>query len=198
MRHLYSTNFIKAAVCMLALLFINLTVLAQSGSIQGRVTTSDGQPAGFVNIYLKEISKGTASEENGNFHLKNVKAGSYTLISSLVGLQTLEKTVVVEAGKVTNLDFSLHESGKQLSEVQITTKRSLNERQLSIGNMAARPIDLPQSMTIVRNEVITEKHATKLSYVIKNVTAVSMGIYREITAETLFDRGYNFDVNNYM
>jgi iron complex outermembrane receptor protein len=198
MNNLYQTNFSRTIVCMLAMIFINLSAQAQSGSIQGRVTTSDGQAAGFVNIYLKEISKGTTSEENGNFQLKNVKAGSYTLISSLVGLQTQEKTVSVEAGKVTNIDLALQESGKQLSEVQITAKRSLNERPVTIGKIAIRPMDLPQSMTVVGNEVITEQQATKLSDVIKNVNGVSLGTSRGTTAETFFARGYNLGANNIM
>jgi iron complex outermembrane receptor protein len=198
MPHFYSTNFIKTAACLLVLLLLNLAALAQTGSIQGRVTTSDGHAAGFVNIYLKEISKGTASEENGTYLLKNVKAGTYTISSSLVGLQTQEKTVAVEAGKVTNLDFALQESGKQLSEVQITAKRSLNERPLSIGKMAIRPMDLPQSMTVVGSEVIAEQQATKLSDVIKNVNGVSLGTSRGTTSETFFARGYNLGANNIM
>ncbi|MBK0403388.1 TonB-dependent receptor [Adhaeribacter sp. BT258] len=188
----------KYGLVLLLCFCLQLAAFAQNGSIEGRITTSEGEPAGFVNVYLKEAGKGTASSENGNYTLKNVKPGNYTLITSLIGLQTQEKTVAVEPGKVTNLDFTLSESSQKLSEVQVIARRTQNDRPVAVGKMAVRPMDMPQSMAVVGTEVITEQQASKLSDVIKNVNGVALGTTRGTTSETFFARGYNLGANNIM
>ncbi|MFC5271171.1 TonB-dependent siderophore receptor [Adhaeribacter terreus] len=200
MLHFYPSNrlFPFAASLLVCLFLFSVSAFAQTGSIQGRIATSEGEPAGFVNIYLKEAGKGTASAENGTYTIKNVKPGNYTLITSLVGLQTQEKTVAVEAGKVTELDFTLSENSQKLSEVQIIARRSQNDRPVSVGKMAVRPMDMPQSMAVIGTEVITEQQASKLSDVIKNVNGVALGTSRGTTSETFFARGYNLGANNIM
>ncbi|KAA9324997.1 TonB-dependent receptor [Adhaeribacter soli] len=197
-------NFTSAKSCLrvcsglVILLCFSISAFAQTGTIQGRISTNEGQPAGYVNVYLKEIKKGTATVEDGTYTLKNVKPGAYTIIASFIGLQPLEKTIAVEAGKVTSLDLVLSENSEKLSEVQVTARRSQNERPVSVGKIAIRPMDLPQSISVVGSEVIAQQQASKLSDVIKNVNGVALGTTRGSTSETFFARGYNLGANNIM
>ena len=59
-------------------------------------------------------------------------------------------------------------------------------------------MDLPQSVTVVGQQVIADQQASKLSDVVKNVNGVSLGTTRGATAETFFARGYNLGANNIM
>jgi hypothetical protein len=67
-----------------------LAAHAQTAALKGRIRTRDGQPAAYVNVALKETAKGTTTNEKGDYWLKNVPAGSYTVVTSSVGLRTQE------------------------------------------------------------------------------------------------------------
>ena len=168
------------------------------GSITGTVNTSDGQPAAYVNIFIKELNVGIASNENGTFYLKNIKEGTYTITAAFVGLQKQLKEVIVIKGETTKVDFILTENAQRLQEVIVRAHRTPNEIPVSVGKTGIKPLDLPQSISIVGNELITNQQASRLSDVIKNVNGVSMADTRGSTSETFFARGYNLGANSIM
>jgi iron complex outermembrane receptor protein len=73
-------------------------VHAQTGTIKGIVKTSDGQPE-FVNIGLKNTSKGAVANRNGKYELSDIKPGSYILVATYVGLQSQERSLAVKSNK---------------------------------------------------------------------------------------------------
>ncbi|QMU27720.1 TonB-dependent receptor [Adhaeribacter radiodurans] len=169
-----------------------------NGSIKGSITSTDGNPVGFVNVYIKGTNKGAITTEDGKFYIKNIKEGSYTLIASFMGLQAQEITVSVTNNESSLADFTLPKNSQQLNEVMVTATRSKNKTPVTIGKIAISPLDLPQSVTIVNSQVIADQQASKLSDVIRNVNGVSLGTTRGTTSETFFARGYNLGANNIM
>ena len=97
---------IKLYTLLFSLLILITTVnaegpLEKSGSIRGHVQTSDGKPADFVNVGLENTNKGTVTDQNGNYIIKGVKPGTYTIKVSFIGLQTEEKQITIGEGKPT-------------------------------------------------------------------------------------------------
>ncbi len=189
MKHLYF---------ILALIFINLTVLAQNGVIKGKISSADGQPAAFVTIGLKDTKKGTLTDEAGLFILKNVKPGSYTLVISYTGAKTLHQDVTIGADEVTAVNIALEATASQLNEVVVdgTKTRTINKRPVSIGKLPVPVMDLPQSVAIIGHEVLEDQQAQRLSDVVKNINGVYMASTRAGTQETFNARGYGFSSTN--
>src|SRR5262245_16978415 len=79
------------------------------GSIAGNVSTTDHKPAAYVSVLLKGTNKYSITDENGNFTLKNVKEGLYTLQISMVGLRAVEKSVDIKKDQETNITIALEE-----------------------------------------------------------------------------------------
>ncbi|HYO21241.1 MAG TPA: TonB-dependent receptor, partial [Flavisolibacter sp.] len=169
---------------------------AESGIVQGRITTTDNQPAAFVTVSLKEINRFTSTDESGFFLIKNIKPGNYTLQVSMVGLQPQEKTLAVKVKETTAVELSLLENQKQLEEVVITSRKTLNQKPVSIGKIAVDPMDLPQSLSIVGQGLIREQQAQRLSDVIRNVNGVYVTTTRGNVQESFGARGYGFGNNN--
>ncbi len=169
---------------------------AETGGIQGKITTTDNQPAAFVTVSLKEINRFTATDEKGMFFLRNIKAGNYTLQVSMTGLHPQEKQVVVKAKDITSVDFSLVENQKQLEEVIITSRKTLNKTPVSIGKIAIDPMDLPQSIATVGQGVIREQQSQRLGDVIKNVNGIYVTTTRGSVQESFGGRGYSFGNSN--
>jgi len=75
-------------------------VLAQTGLITGKVLdSSTGDPIPFANVFLSNATKGTRSNEKGEFILSTIKAGQYDLIVSFVGYKKISRHTIVNDDK---------------------------------------------------------------------------------------------------
>ncbi|MUP44602.1 TonB-dependent receptor [Gramella sp. BOM4] len=116
----------KKFLSLTFLLFFSSLLMAQetTGSIAGQLSDREmnGEPLPFANVLIKGTSKGTTSDYDGLYMLKGIEPGTYTVVFSFVGYETLEiPDVVVEAGKVTEINTELGSSAASLDEVLITT-----------------------------------------------------------------------------
>ena len=96
---------------------------AQTGSIVGKLTDKDfnNEPLPFANILVKGTIKGTTSDTDGLYELSNLDPGSYTVVFSFVGYETVEIETEVVAGKVTTINVPMGASAAALDEVVIKT-----------------------------------------------------------------------------
>ncbi|MFD0749956.1 TonB-dependent siderophore receptor [Mucilaginibacter calamicampi] len=191
----------KLYTILLSLLFISVIAVAgdddieKNGSIKGHVQTSDGHPAAFVSVGITGSNKGTTTDDNGNYKLTGVKAGTYTLRVSFVGMQTQQQQVTVKSGKESVVNFSLSENASQLNEVVIAGSNRLN-KPVSVGKSGIKPMDMPQAIQVIDSTIITDQQANRLADVIKNVNGIVMGENRGSTGDTFFARGYSLGGNN--
>ncbi|CAA9291507.1 MAG: Ferrichrome-iron receptor [uncultured Cytophagales bacterium] len=169
---------------------------AQTAAIRGRIRTSDGQPAAYVNVALKQTARGTTTDEGGHYGLTHLAEGAYTVVTSAVGLQTQEKAVTVTAGQLLTLDFVLAETAQQLSEVVVTAHRSPNEAPVSIGKIAIRPLDLPQSVIVIDRQLMDQQQVLRVSDVLHNTSGVYVMGTTGGTQEEIAGRGFAFGSNN--
>jgi iron complex outermembrane receptor protein len=185
-------------ILLLILLIVSTggVLFAQNGVVKGTITTADGQPAAFVNVILKESTKGGLTDEDGRFAVRNVKEGDYTLIISHMGLKAQEKRIHVSGNKTLELTFTLEETFSQLSEVVVDGKRSQNRKPVTIGKLPIPAMDLPQSVAVIGEEVIRDQQAQRLSDVVKNINGVYLTSTRASTQEAFSARGYGFSSFN--
>lgn len=161
-----------------------------SGIISGQIKTTDGQPAASVTVHMKENNRAAITDEQGNFIIKNLKDGFYTLEITMVGLQAQQKTVQVKDGETSFVSIVLTEDSKQLAEVVIESR----QKKLSIGKINIPDRDFPQSTGVVNSKIINDQQAIRLGDVVKNVPGVSLVQTRYGVNETYGARGYTIGV----
>ncbi|MDZ7763812.1 MAG: carboxypeptidase-like regulatory domain-containing protein [Melioribacteraceae bacterium] len=71
----------------------------RTGGIKGTVKTITGEPLISANILIVENNFGCATNENGNYVLKNLKPGTYTLSVTYIGYETQTQKVDVYSGR---------------------------------------------------------------------------------------------------
>lgn len=169
---------------------------APAGSIRGRIHTSDGKPASYVNITLKGTNKGTLSAEDGSYILRHLPAGPHTVVATFVGLQPQEQVITVADGHVTEVYFVLTETARQLGEVQVRAFKSDNQKPITLGKVAIRPMDLPQAVAVVEREVLERQQALRLSDVLMNTNGVYVMGTSGGSQEELAGRGFAFNSSN--
>jgi len=167
-----------------------------AGVISGTVKTTDGTPATFVTVLLKEPNLSTYTDEQGTFRFSNLKEGFYTLEISMSGLKPQQRTVQLKKNETTTVRIALQEDAKQLSEVVVSASRRLNNKPVSAGKIDVNPMDLPQSLTVVGQGLIREQQAQRLGDVLKNVNGIYVTTTRGAVQESFGGRGYSFGSTN--
>ena len=129
-----------------SLLVLTTAILSaqKKGSIVGTLTDKamNNEPLPFANVVLKGTTKGTTSDFYGLYEIPNLEPGTYTVVYSFLGYETVEiPDVNVEAGKVTSIDVPMVATGVALEGVTVTTvARKDSETALLIDQKKATEI----------------------------------------------------------
>jgi hypothetical protein len=102
---------------LLLLMCLSTWVMAQTGTLSGRITDETNQSLPGATVLLKGTSLSAAADANGYFKLNSVPAGSHVLVISFIGYQPMEQTVIVNGATTVNLQ--LKSSSVQLNQVAV-------------------------------------------------------------------------------
>ena len=101
-------------------------VQQKDGSIKGKIIYADSkEPVAGANVMLMGTQLGAATDAEGNYELRKIPAGEYTIEISCVGCQQVNDKVNILEGKTLELNYELKEASVNLSEVVVTTSTVL-------------------------------------------------------------------------
>lgn len=195
---------------LFVILFLStaISAVAQTGSIKGTISTSDGKPAEFVNVFIKGTNKGSITDAEGTFEIRKVATGNHVLVASFVGFDPMEKIIEVKNGEVTVVEFSLNESSDQLSEVVVRGEREGYKADLPSTSLRLQSslLETPQNIQVVTKDLLRDQQVISMSDgLIRNVSGVVRSehwgdLYANISARgsqvQAFRNGFNV-VNSY-
>ncbi|MEO6455256.1 MAG: TonB-dependent receptor [Ginsengibacter sp.] len=189
-------KYLLIKIFCLIICFTIVDVHAQQNIVIGKITTSDGKPAAFVNITFKEDKKTVMSREDGSFAISIGRECTCSIVVSFTGLKTQEKKVTIGNGEIAEINFQLEENSMQLNEIIVSTARGMNDRLSSIGKLPVPSRDLPQSIVVIDHAVLEKQQVLTMSEALQNVNGVyimgTTGGYQEEIAA----RGYAFNSSN--
>ena len=132
MKHKFFENHL-----LFIMIFISSTYFSQI-SISGKIIDQNGEPLIGATVFLKENGKGTSTNIDGLYEIKNIESGDYTIIYSAVGYKNLEESISLISDFVK--DVSLIEDIQLLDEAVV------------IGYGTARTKDLTGSAVAVSED----------------------------------------------
>ncbi|MFQ5604742.1 MAG: TonB-dependent receptor domain-containing protein [bacterium] len=150
------------------------------GTISGTVIDAKtGESLPGVNIIIKDTVMGTSTNLDGEFRLSGIRAGTYTVVASMIGFKKQTFQVKITPGVPVMLQFKLEESFVEMSPVVVTASRkskSLSETPNSVSVISALDIRKRNSVDI-RDAL---KYAPGVSFVgdrvnIRGTTGYSRG-----------------------
>ena len=109
----------RGAALLVAFLSLPSLLLAQRGSIRGRVTDAAGGPLARAMISAEGSGLSAESDQQGRYEIRDVSAGTYTVRARILGYVPGSARVTVGSGAVTQ-DFTLAEQAIALSPVDVT------------------------------------------------------------------------------
>ena len=116
--HLLKTHFMKSFFTLLSISFSSL-IFAQNTLI-GKVTNLNNEPLLGVEVFAPKLHKGTTTDIDGNYKLKDLPNGTITIVFGYVGFTSQSKSVVFTS-KQLELNIQLKESVFTMDEVIVST-----------------------------------------------------------------------------
>lgn len=114
----------KRILTMLLLAAVVQVSAQDTGSVAGKLSDKEmnNDPLPFANILIKGTTTGTTSDFDGLYEIADLEPGTYTVVFSFLGYETVEvPDVTVEAGKVSTINMAMAAGGVALEEVVVTT-----------------------------------------------------------------------------
>ena len=168
-----------------ALVFTSSLAVAQTGALKGVITDAmTGEYIPFANIVAEKNGNqigGTTTDFDGNYTIKPLEPGTYTIKATFVGYGTVEVTgVIVSANKITFQDVKLQQ-GIAIGEVKIIAykKPLLDQDNLSGETKTAEEIVALPTRSVA------------------SVAATAAGIYQQDEGDEVNMRGSRSDATTY-
>lgn len=131
------------------LLAFSMNTFAQSGNIRGFAYEKEtGEPAIFTNVYLKGTTLGTTTDVNGYFSISKVPAGSYTLMVTMFGYDTLATPVVVKENEIVTKKLLIKKSSIKIQTVEISAEKQEQKTDVQMSVNKITPKEIKQVPTI--------------------------------------------------
>ncbi|MFA7419965.1 MAG: TonB-dependent receptor [Melioribacteraceae bacterium] len=96
-----------------------------TGGIRGTIKDEKGEKLFGANILVKELGVGATSDVNGNFTIRKLKPGEYTLEISYMGYEKVIRRVKITAGILLEQNFTLKETAFLIGGIEVTGTRDL-------------------------------------------------------------------------
>lgn len=158
-------------------LLTGTTIWAQEkASIKGQVTLNNNESPDNISVIIKGTRLGTITDEQGNYKIKNIKPGTYTIKISGVGFNTIEKKTTVNEGEELTQNFTLITNSEELSEVVINggkTNHYARKENQQVSRLPLKNLENPQVYTTITGEVLKEQVVTNFDDALKNAPEIT-------------------------
>ncbi len=115
---------IPIAFLLLLLFLLPFNSYAQTAGIRGFVYEEEsGEPVIFTNVYLFRTSYGASTDVNGYFVINRIPPGSYELMVTYLGYDTLRMPITLKDGDLISKKLYLKKASYMLEGVSITAER---------------------------------------------------------------------------
>ncbi|WP_207421099.1 TonB-dependent receptor [Desertivirga brevis] len=155
----------------LALLNLSNLFAQKTAAISGTVKTPDNQPIEHVWVTLKGKSKNTVTDAAGKYRLSGLQPGTYAVRISSMELNAQEQQVIVQAGEIKELNFTVSLSEVQLKAVEINSRKtnSLNAKKSeTVARMPLQNLENPQVYVSIPKELLELQVVTNFNDALKN------------------------------
>lgn len=111
-------------IALCAMLFTGvLNAQNETGTITGKITDKENAPVPNVNVGIVGNGHGAASDQNGEFQIAGVPAGTYVLGVTAIGFAEGRMEITVSGGETTTANFNLAEASYEMPQVNILANR---------------------------------------------------------------------------
>lgn len=167
-----------------------IAALGQNSIIKGKLVDENNKPIAYATVMLEGTSIGNISQDSGDYILRDVQPGKYTLKVSFIGYKNASRAIQVSK-KEEVFNFVLVGDHNALSDITIYGNTNKNIKEVQNLTRLPLPIqDQIQNITIVSDKVIQEQGALSITDATRNVAGVTQFASYGGVRESMSIRGF--------
>jgi hypothetical protein len=171
-------SYILRIFALSATLFSGITVNLHAQIITGRITDTNGEPAVYATIFIKELKQGSTATEDGYYELK-LPEGTYNCTFQSIGYETFTCAVSVGSEPV-ELNVILKEKAYELKEIIISNTRedpafNIMRRAIAMAPYYRNQVSGYHAALYLKGSV----HVDKISRLVKRLAKEELGKIKE-------------------
>ncbi len=134
---------------LITVLLYTKSLSAQTGTVRGFVYEKEtGEPVLFINVYLYKTTYGAVTDVNGYFVISKAPTGSYTLMVTSIGFDTLKFPINIKPDEIITKKFYLNKSNILLKEVSVSAEKQSFKTETKTSVVKITPKQIKQIPTI--------------------------------------------------
>lgn len=170
------TYFVLVSLCLCAGL-----VYGQTNSvINGRVLNAEGTALAGITVKLEPGNQSATTDANGRFSFSNLTSGKYTISIAGGGFVPQTREIDLAAGQSLSIDARLENITATMDVVASMKEYHLEESGVAT-RLAARLIDVPQSVQVFPNQMIEDRAILEGNELFRNVSGMNQNSYSAMT-----------------
>ncbi|MEQ9440101.1 MAG: TonB-dependent receptor [Cyclobacteriaceae bacterium] len=173
----------KPIVLSIFLLLLTVYQAYAQITITGQVADSkqNAIPGATVSLHDDTKDQGVTTDQTGTFNIVLSDPGTYELIVRFLGYETYRRSYKFLTKQSYDLGaLALVESSQELQTVEVLGRRQRDynsEHSFSATKIAIKNKEIPQSMSVVTKELISDRQAFQLADAVKIVSGVAPSSY---------------------
>ena len=189
---------------LFSLILIVATVVngQDTGTLEGSIRDSIGDPVEFANVALHGTQQGTMTRQDGSYTLQVPSGRSYTVIISCVGYRTKQFAVRLGAGESRQQDITLETDIRALREVSVSARqeRGSTFQRIDVEDLNYMPTTTGKVETIIKsqagvssNNELSSQYSVRGGNFDENLVYVNdVEIYRPFLVRSAQQEGLSF------
>ena len=136
-------TILKSCWLVIALLVLSSLAMAQNGIIRGFVyNDKTGEAEIGATVFLKGTTMGAATDVNGFYSITKVPAGSYTLMVTSLGFDTIQMPVSVKKGEILQRNHDLKEASTMMETFNISAEKQESKTSVKMSVAKVTPKEI--------------------------------------------------------
>ncbi|MEI5985662.1 MULTISPECIES: SusC/RagA family TonB-linked outer membrane protein [Sphingobacterium] len=153
-----SKLFTRAILSIGLLMLMSMSVFAQTASLTGRITDSEGQAVLGATVQVQGTQAATASGPEGAYSFQNIAVGNQTITVTAMGYKTASKAIAIKAGENV-LDIVIENTASDLDEIVVIGYGVARKKQISGSVASVGPKDFNKGVVSSPDQLLAGKVA---------------------------------------
>ena len=162
------------------IIIANAFLFAKDGVIKGKVTDSlNGSALIGANVVVEGTNLGAATDAGGEYIIKQLDPGTYTIMVSYIGYQSYKETINLNRGQKLSKDLALKPEAIEMETYVVTASRRRE-----------RVEDAPAAISVISKREIRRESNTNLGDYLKGTKGIDF-TQSGIDSYNMTVRGFN-------
>lgn len=134
---------INAFLLVLFTVVMSFTTIAQKGQIRGFIyNDKTGEAEIGATVFLKGTTMGAATDINGFYNISKVPAGSYTLMVTSMGFDSLAQKISIKDNEIISKNMNIKEAAQMMNTFVVSAEKQEAKTQVKMSVTKVTPKEI--------------------------------------------------------